>query len=957
MKLRTYHNELDPTEYSEKEYECLLKDWLNIREEYPEARLYKDSICAQNDVTPKTKEEALQLLHADGDYFVLCHAGTPLEIFLVVVTVLSAALAIYTYMNMPEIPDQATGSGNNSLASRQNKHRTSERAPDIYGKVKSIPDLIAPVYRYYADSVQIEETLMSIGTGYFEIEQDQIKEGETPVNTIEGASLSVYEPGTLITGTPQIQIGEAFVDPPIVAKQVSSVDGKQKLISPNNAMKVYKGVSFNGNTVSVSGSTVQGKLDKYSWDSITAAFLYQSQNAYADFNDHFVNGEQIIIENAIYGSAPNSNISGTTDVSAAGILTIASSVNISDPDSYKKIRISSLTIDDPVEGQLNLAGEYSVSSITKTGSTGAWFYEVELASSYMETNINFGRMSADGTGILSAVLTDHDENIDLSGTYTISSVSANDITLVNPASVNPDWLLLSSLTQQQIADMFGRSITFKGTSENFIGWYYAGNKDTEGMMLNFLAANGIYEGDRAKQVAIEVHYQQVVDGVPTGQIYKTGLVMQGKANNRDQVGASVREKLPFTGQFRFRAKRINDNGSSANLIDDVVFESAYSFYETKKLTYEHDTTIRLKRLAIGSGTNASELNLPVVRKLYSYRSGTRSAERIPTSNFADIVINMAIDPLIGRFDISEVDVDSLYEVSDEIKAYFGTSKACEFNYTFDNKESSYQEMAFAVAEAVFCTARQENGKHFFTFEKETPNSLILFNHRNIKPESPNKTRLFGTQEEYEGIEFKWRDATDDYAEAVIKLPHDGLSNYKTIESNGVTNAIQAHLLAHRAWNKMQFNRKTIEFTAYGEADLVTRNDRIAIVDDVFKMLGSGEVEAQNNTVLTLDNSINLDEGESYVIHLQLKDGSVDVINIVNQLDENQVELARIPLMPLVIDKVVNATYSITKASDQESEAYLIQEKSPSGTFETGITAIKYDRRYYSNDKDHINNLI
>jgi len=377
------------------------------------------------------------------------------------------------------------------------------------------------------------------------------------------------------------------------------------------------------------------------------------------------------------------------------------------------------------------------------------------------------------------------------------------------------------------------------------------------MMLNFLAANGIYEGDRAKQVAIEVHYQQVVDGVPTGQIYKTGISMQGKANNRDQVGATVREALPFTGQFRFRAKRINDNGSSANLIDDVVFESAYSFYETKKLAYEYDTTIRLKRLAIGSGTNASELNLPVTRKLYSYRDGIQSAERIPTSNFADIVINMALDPFIGRFDISEIDVQSLYEVSDEIEAYFGTPKACEFNYTFDNKNSSYQEMAFAVAEAVFCTARRENGKHFFTFEKETPNYLILFNHRNIKPESLTKTNLFGPPDEYEGIEFKWRDATDDYAEAVIKLPHDGLANYKTIESNGVTNAIQAHLLAHRAWNKMQFNRKTIEFTAYGEADLVTRNDRIAIVDDVFKMLGSGEVEAQNNTVLTLDNSINL----------------------------------------------------------------------------------------------------
>src|SRR5690606_37648367 len=299
----------------------------------------------------------------------------------------------------PEIPDQASGSGNNSLASRQNKHRTSERVPDIYGKVKSIPDLIAPLYRYYADNVQVEEALLSIGTGYFEIDPDQIKEGETPINTIEGASLSIYEPNTLTTGAAQIQIGEAFITPQIVAKQVSSIDGKQKLISPNSAMLTYKGVSFNGNSILV-GTGSQGKNQKYSWNHITNAFLYQSQDIYADFTTKFVNGEQIIIENAIYGSAPNLGISGTAEVSGNGVLTIASATNIIDPQKYKKIRISALTVDDLVEGQLSLAGEYAVSNIVKSGSTGAWFYEVTLASNYAETNINFSRMSADGTGIL-----------------------------------------------------------------------------------------------------------------------------------------------------------------------------------------------------------------------------------------------------------------------------------------------------------------------------------------------------------------------------------------------------------------------------------------------------------------------------------------------------------------------------------------------------------------------------
>ena len=961
MKLCIYHNELDPLEFSEKEYECLLKDWLNIREEYPDARLYKDSICAQNDVTPKTKQEALQLLHADGDYFVLCHAGTPFEIFMVVVMVISAGLAIYTYMNMPEInSDQSSGSGNNSLSARQNKHRVSERVSDIYGAVKSIPDLIAPAYRYYADNVQVEECLMCIGTGYFDIDPDQIKEAETPVNSIGGASLSIYEPNIPIDGTANILIGEAFSTLPLVTKQVSSIDGKQKLLSPNSSNLNYSGVSFSGNKV-----TVLGGVQYYREETIfvgvrpggSAIWQKIKIPVYADFSNNFVNGEQIIIQNALYGSAPDSALSGTTDVTTTGILTIASATDIIDPQKYKKIRISALTIEDVDAGQLSLAGEYAVSNIVKSGSVGAWFYEVTLAPSFYESNVNFARMTADGEGILSGLLTGHSENILLDGTYTISSVSSNEIILVNPASVNSDWNKLSTLTAEQINNMRGRSISFRGSVENFIGWYYAGGNDTKGIMINLLAANGIYDGDQSRQVAVEVQYQRVINGVPSGQIYPVGITMQGKANSRDQVGATVREELPFTGQFRFRVKRINDNGNGASLIDDVILESAYSFYESKKSVYPMDTIVRLKRLAIGSGTNASELNIAVTRKLYSYRGGVQSIERIATKNFADIVVNIALDPYIGRFNISEIDVLSLYALSDEIEAYFGTSKACEFNYTFDNANSSYQEMVFAIAEAVFCTARRENGTHFFNFEKETPNSLILFNHRNMKPESLTASDLFGIQDDYDGIEFKWRDASNNYAEAVIKLPNSTMANYKTIESNGVTNEVQAHLLAHRVWNKLRFNRKTIEFTAYGEADLVTRNDRIAVVDNLMKMLASGEIEAQDNTILTLDNSVSLDIAQSYVIHLQLKDGSVDVIDIVGQLNDFQIEISRIPLIPLVVSGVVNATYSITKASDRESEAYLVQEKSNSSTFESSVSAMQYDSRYYSNDKDHINNLI
>ena len=114
----------------------------------------------QNDVTPKTRQDALDLLNADADYFVVCHAGDPLTAA-IVAAVISVAVAVYTYLNMPK-PETAdtSGSSNNSLSQRQNKHRVNQRINDQYGTVKSIPDLIAPVYRYYKDNVQVEECLL-----------------------------------------------------------------------------------------------------------------------------------------------------------------------------------------------------------------------------------------------------------------------------------------------------------------------------------------------------------------------------------------------------------------------------------------------------------------------------------------------------------------------------------------------------------------------------------------------------------------------------------------------------------------------------------------------------------------------------------------------------------------------------------------------------------------------------
>lgn len=852
MLLKVFYNELDPTDCQEYQYDCLLAEWMRIREQHPNARLYHGPVSQQTDVTPKTKAEALALLEADGDYAILCHAyGFDPITWAIVGVVLSVGAAVYTYMHMPKLGtmDQVGGgSANNSLANRQNRHRAGQRVPDIYGRVKSIPDLIAPVYRYYRDNLQVEECLLCIGTGHFDI--TNICESETPIDTISGASISIYPPDMWLTDpAPQVKIGEQFNELPLVTKQVAAVDGKQKLMPPNSNVVSYHDCNFASNKVTVAGSVVQLTDNQLFWQPALNRFDVKQISKYADFTQYFVDGEKVVIS---------------------------------------------------------------------------------------------GAKTAD---------------INLDGTYTIASVTSNDITLVNPKAVNSDWDKIASLTTDQIAAIRALNITFTGSAENWAGWYFAGSSESTGFLVNFLAQNGLFDGGTAKQVGVEVQWQPVVNGQPVGDIQTTGITMTGKANNRDKIGQTLRQSLGFTGEYRFRVRRINNNGTGANLVDDVIVESAYSCYTTTKSSYPLDTVVRLRRLAIGSGTNASELNMIVTRKLYSYRGGVRSASRQPVTLFADSLVAMALDDYIGRMDISDLDLASIYATEASIIDYFGTALAAEFNYTFDDAKASYQEMAMGLAEAVFCTARRENGLHFLEFERQTPNSVVLFNHRNMKPESLTVTEAFGIDGDNDGIEFKWRDRNDNYAESIIKLPDEYRSNYKTIESIGITSRQQAHFLAHRSWNKLKYNRRMLEFTGYGEADIVTRNDRISVTDTTVPILAAGQVYAQDGLTVELDYPVTLQQGTDYVIYLQLPAGMVDVIPVTGGQHTVTVQLTRPPSMPLVVNGVAPATYEILPVTQAPANAYLLHEKRPVGTFESTITAMQYDDRYYQNDADVKSGLI
>ncbi|MDC4545722.1 phage tail protein, partial [Acinetobacter baumannii] len=360
-----------------------------IKKKHPQARIYLQPACAHNDVTPTNKidEASLLMLSKKHDFDVVCEAGEPATIIAVVSLVVSLAFSIYTILTMPDANKGIEkSSSNNKLGNRENTQRIGGRIPDPYGTVLAIPDLIAPPLRYFQNNVEIEECLMCLGRGYYEI--SDVKEGETSINQIDGESVSVYDPNqSLDTTTPMYRYGDVLNYAPLVGKQSRSITG-QTLLNPSSARVVENNITFSyPNVINVATTA-------------------------------FVNGETISIEGAQYG-VKDQLLSGTVDVGLDYVLTVATSTDIYQPQNFKGLTIQALLIDDPVEGTLDLAGVYEVSNIAKSGSAGSWVYEISLVNP-QAVNQNFLKMTEAASSSISGTLTDNIDSMDLDGTYTIN---------------------------------------------------------------------------------------------------------------------------------------------------------------------------------------------------------------------------------------------------------------------------------------------------------------------------------------------------------------------------------------------------------------------------------------------------------------------------------------------------------------------------------------------------------
>lgn len=229
-KIKIVENTLDPESWKEFETENVLDFIVDYFESWPEtARLYHNSVSEISDITPNEFTNFEEIQNMDGEFIVVVYpAGA--ATWIVVSLVVSLVSIAYTLLNQPKIPTVATRTGdlpssNNELSERSNKARLGGRVPDIYGQVRSVPDLISLPYKIFFNNYEVEHSLMCIGRGEFDV--SDVRDGDTPLNEIDGCSVGIYGPGTSPNyGSPQMMIGPAIDIPVQSVYRSNSVNGQ-----------------------------------------------------------------------------------------------------------------------------------------------------------------------------------------------------------------------------------------------------------------------------------------------------------------------------------------------------------------------------------------------------------------------------------------------------------------------------------------------------------------------------------------------------------------------------------------------------------------------------------------------------------------------------------------------------------------------------------------------------------
>lgn len=543
----------------------------------------------------------------------------------------------------------------------------------------------------------------------------------------------------------------------------------------------------------------------------------------------------------------------------------------------------------------------------------------------------------------------------LNGSFEVLYVDDFEVRLaVNGAS---NW---DALTSGQTYTLTERSDTFIGPRDTYdvslTDWYYMARGEVDRVLANVVGQNGLYKYDGGysrANVTVELQYQMIdSQRNPIGDIYTVQGTVTG--NSTDYVGTSIYGQLPTASRFRARMRRITnfDKDYDGTVSDEITFINLYGQSLDTTPHYGNRTTVHCarKQTPRAASIDNPELRMIATEMCYKYLgNGVFDTVMTPNTQAVQSLIRLARDPAVGNLELTTANMDKLLAVQEEIESYFGSELAGQFCYTFDDYDTTMQDIVQTIAEAVFCTAYRKGADIMLRFDRPVAGPEMVFTHRSKTTGTEKWTRTFNDSTTYDSLSFSYIDP-DTNVQETIYIPEELGANTEEYESKGVRNYQQAYWLAWRRYQRNALSKVVVEFEATEEGALATPGGVISVVKGSRIAPQDGYVVAVNGLTLTLSQPVTFTPGDDHSIILKKRDGSVQSISVIKGNHDREVIMLSAPEEAIYTgNSALKTEFSFGNEARHNAQKIVVSSIDPGDDRTVKITGYNYDDGFYKYD--------
>ncbi len=604
-------------------------------------------------------------------------------------------------------------------------------------------------------------------------------------------------------------------------------------------------------------------------------------------------------------------------------------------------------------------------------------------------------------------------NVDLNGSYTITSVSQTQMIVTIPyGTTTPEYAAWQAMNEYTPNTYFlnvtdGISLdtnTIDDTVNNFnwfsdpgytqpisvdrtdlfpsvgssfdgtIGPFQApSNVDT--CVINLASLNGFYKIVQVNDTSVSINIRATIEetdslGVPTGVSTVLNYTYQTASPSKTSpVGLTI--DIPRTSlytDFRISLLRTTNRDKSDNVsnVDKCEWLDLDFYFNIPVPDYGDITVFQCEIEQNNSTLSVKErqINLDVTRIHAPYIGGGQFGPKAPVDNVAETVIGLALHDRNGRLTLDEIDADLYMSVQQQLIDYYGNANYVKVGYDLDSTKLRFQDIYSLFWDAVNCRPYSQGAVYRVYPSIRRTDSSKQFTHRNKIIGTDAKDTNYNT--ENDGVELTYRSNLTGKFETVIRHANGTFStNRVKIELSAATNEVQAITRANREVNTIRYQRFNYSFESDGIARLTVPGERVDNVDNtrIVKREGNsntyeiydGSVVAIDGLEAQLSQPVTFEPGENHTIRFTSKTGNLlEAIQCTAGQTAYHVILATSPSEPVYTGyKREKTTFTFASDASRLMLPVIIIGTKPKitrGLRTRTLTAINDDVRYYQNDQ-------